>query len=65
MTGPQAPGPVHLEPLTAHSFQARQGGHVFVIRETTDGWKTEGHPVHDGLLCPSLEDLVAKIEGRD
>lgn len=59
------PAPVQINRLTAHSFQAYQEPHdVFVVRETTDGWKTEGHPVHDGLLCLSLDDLVAALEGR-
>jgi len=58
---------VHLDRLTDHSFQAWQDGSdvVFVIRETADGWKTEGHPGFDGLLCASMDDLVAKIEGRE
>lgn len=55
---------VHLEPMGPHSFEARhEGADPFVIRQTTDGWKTEGHPGFDGLLRGSLEELVAEIEG--
>lgn len=59
---------LHLEPLVANSFRAYLDDDpdlVFTVRETTDGWKTEGHPAYDGLLCTSKAELVAKIEGRD
>lgn len=59
---------LHLTWLTSSSFHAYlddDPGLVFNVRETTDGWKTEGHPAYDGLLCASKDELVAKIEGRD
>jgi hypothetical protein len=57
--------PVQISRLTSSSFQAYQDGYdPFVIRETRDGWKTEGHPSADGLLCQSMDDLLAHLEGR-
>lgn len=56
--------PVQVNRTGTHSFQAHQDDDVFVIRQTTQGWKTEGHPVHDGLLCQSMDDLLAHLEGR-
>jgi hypothetical protein len=59
------PAPVQINRLTANSFEAFQDGYrPFVVRETRDGWKTEGHPVHDGLLFTSLDDVLARLEGR-
>lgn len=59
------PAPVQINRLTSNSFQAYQDGYdVFAIRETRDGWKTEGHPVHDGLLFTSRQDLIDHLEGR-
>lgn len=56
---------VQLDRLTEHSFRAYQEGFpVFTIRDTTAGWKTEGHPAGDGLLCESMDDLIANLEGR-
>ncbi len=59
--------PVRFTRLTTHSFQAWQEGddRIFVIREIAAGWKTEGHPGFDGMLCGSRDELIAKIEGRD
>lgn len=58
---------LHLDPLTADSFQAWVDGDdlVFTIHPTIDGWKTEGHPTFDGLLFESQDALVARIEGAD
>jgi hypothetical protein len=57
--------PVQTVRRSSHSFQAYQDGYdTFVIRETRDGWKTEGHPVHDGLLCQSMDELLDHLEGR-
>jgi hypothetical protein len=57
--------PVQVTALTSSSFQAYQDGYdTFVIRETRDGWKTEGHPVHDGLLCGSMRELLDHLEGK-
>jgi hypothetical protein len=59
------PPPVHLGRLTDHSFQAWQDGYpVFTVRETTEGWKTEGHPAHDGLLFTTKDELIDHLEGR-
>jgi hypothetical protein len=59
--------PLHLAPLTSNSFQAWQEGsdRVFVVRKTTEGWKTDGHPAFDGLLCATKEELVAYLEGTN
>jgi hypothetical protein len=58
---------LHLDRLTEHSFQAWQEGTdlVLVVRETTDGWRTEGNQVFEGLLFPTLDALVAHLEGRN
>jgi hypothetical protein len=57
---------VHIDPIGPGSYQAMQGdGDVFVIRATSDGWKTEGNPTFDGQLWPSKDDLVAALEGRN
>lgn len=57
---------VDVDQIGPHSFQAHQDGYpVFVIRQTTAGWKTEGHPVHDGLLCGSKDELIDRLEGRN
>lgn len=59
------PPPVDLDRLTDHSFQAYQEGYpVFVVRETTEGWKTEGHPSSDGRLFASKDALIDHLEGR-
>lgn len=60
------PGPVHLDPLTDRSFQAHQDGiaDVFTVRETTEGWKTEGHPYDDGMLFDTRDALIAYLERR-
>jgi hypothetical protein len=58
--------PLFLAALTSHSFQARQDGYEqFVVRETTEGWKTEGNPEFDGRLWPTRDALVAELEGRN
>lgn len=51
-----------LNQITSHSFLASLPGRSpFVIRETTDGWKTEGNPDTDGLLCVTRAELVEQI----
>jgi hypothetical protein len=57
--------PLFLATLTSHSFTARQDGYEqFVVRETTEGWKTNGNPEFDGRLWPTLDALVAELEDR-
>lgn len=51
-----------LNQITPHSVLASLPDRSpFVIRETTDGWKTEGDPDTDGLPCATRAELVEQI----
>ncbi len=55
---------LHLNQIGAPThFQAQFDGSdlVFSVRRTTEGWKTEGHPVFDGRLWTSQQALVADL----
>ena len=54
--------PTILKQLTEHSQLVQIPDHApFVIRETTEGWKTEGNPDTDGLRCATRTELVEQI----
>lgn len=59
---------VHLTARGNHAFTARQQGvgGPFVVRDTREGWRTEGlHAEVDTMRFDSLEGLLGFLEVRD